>query len=590
MTGGPSVCYLREIQTLFETGTAGGLSDRQLLERFVSGRDAAAEAAFEVLVMRHGPMVLRVCRNVLTDPTDAEDAFQATFLVLVRRCRSIRRLESLGSWLYGVALRVAAAARRDVARRRAAERRGGLRIMAAIDPVSRGELDPGEFGPAIQQEVQRLPEKYRAVVVLCYWQGLNQEQAAARLGCPLGTVRSRLARARDLLHRRLKSRGLAPLAGIVLAALDRGSSSAAVSAEASRLSPVPFQLAQSTIRAAGRVAAGRATEQVASTVVATLVQRVLWSLAMIKINGLLLGVVVLGLVGYGAEVAIGKAKGARPIPAPAPRSAGRPAANDRVVDDQAKTGDEAQTAGGNARGPGDSKVFSKVYSSAPGTIISIRRSHSNVKKGEVICELDSTPLQDQLVNQQIKMLSAKANYENATLMRENAEIAVVEYQDGVFKMQEREAAGDIKIAEAELALAQDALKADKATAEKAPDAVGSLEIKRAELAVLRAGIGLEKAQTRHKLLRDFSGPANTKKLKADVQKTHSDELAKKAILDLETEKARKLERMIIACKILAPRDGRLEYSFEGIGEQMVVQERQLLFTIISPSLPPPKAR
>ena len=137
MAGGPSVAVLRDIQTLFDTGTASGLSDRQLLERFVSGRDASAEAAFEVLVQRHGPMVLRVCHNVLGDATDAQDAFQATFLVLVRRSGSIRRLESLGSWLYGVACRVAARARVEAARRRAAERRGALRVVQAVDPSDR---------------------------------------------------------------------------------------------------------------------------------------------------------------------------------------------------------------------------------------------------------------------------------------------------------------------------------------------------------------------------------------------------------------------------------------------------------------------
>ena len=115
MAGGPSVAVLRDIQTLFDTGTVSGLSDRQLLERFESGRDASAEAAFEVLVQRHGPMVLRVCQNVLGDATDAQDAFQATFLVLVKRAGSIRRLESLGSWLYGVACRVAARARVEAA-------------------------------------------------------------------------------------------------------------------------------------------------------------------------------------------------------------------------------------------------------------------------------------------------------------------------------------------------------------------------------------------------------------------------------------------------------------------------------------------
>ena len=126
MAGGSSVALLRDIQTLFDTGTASGLTDRQLLDRFASRRDAAAEAAFEVLVLRHGPMVLRVCHNVLRDPNDAHDAFQATFLVLVRRSGSIRKLDSVGGWLYGVACRVAARARVDAARRRSAEATRGL--------------------------------------------------------------------------------------------------------------------------------------------------------------------------------------------------------------------------------------------------------------------------------------------------------------------------------------------------------------------------------------------------------------------------------------------------------------------------------
>ena len=143
MAGGPSFSTLRDIQTLFDTGTAAGLSDGQLLERFQSRRDATAEAAFEVLVLRHGPMVLRVCRNVLHDPNDAQDAFQATFLVLVRHCGSVRKRDSIGSWLYGVASRVAARARVEAARRRSAERRGGLRVVTAVDSRRRGRSGSG---------------------------------------------------------------------------------------------------------------------------------------------------------------------------------------------------------------------------------------------------------------------------------------------------------------------------------------------------------------------------------------------------------------------------------------------------------------
>ncbi len=297
MAGSPSVAVLRDIQTLFDTGTASGLSDRQLLERFVTGRNASAEAAFEALVQRHGPMVLRVCHNVLGDATDAQDAFQATFLVLVRRSGSIRRLESLGSWLFGVACRVAARARVEAARRRAAERRGALRVVQAVDASEAGDHDRAEFGPVIQEEVRRLPEKYRAVVALCYWQGLTQEQAATQLGCPLGTVRSRLARARGQLHKRLTRRGLAPVAGVLSAAFDSRS------AEAARLALVPNSLINSTVKASAQLIAGRAMTDVASTSVAVLTRNVLRSMLMMKLKTAVAVLVLIGLGAYGASLA-----------------------------------------------------------------------------------------------------------------------------------------------------------------------------------------------------------------------------------------------------------------------------------------------
>jgi polysaccharide biosynthesis/export protein len=308
MAGVPSVAVLRDIQTLFDTGTASGLSDRQLLERFVSGRDEPAEAAFQVLVQRHGPMVLRVCHNVLRDSTDAQDAFQATFLILVKRNGSIRRLESVGSWLYGVACRVAARARVEAARRRAAERRGALRVVQAVDPSDGAEHNRAEFGPMIQEEVRRLPEKYRAVVTLCYWQGLTQEQAAVQLGCPLGTVRSRLARARGKLHTRLTRRGLAPLAGVVAAALGSRAAGAA------RLGMVPNNLVNSTMKASAQVAAGRAMNDVASTSVAVLIQHVVRSMFMMKIKMVAVTLLLAGLGAYGAILAAPQADSGKAAP------------------------------------------------------------------------------------------------------------------------------------------------------------------------------------------------------------------------------------------------------------------------------------
>jgi RNA polymerase sigma factor (sigma-70 family) len=300
LSAGSSIAVLRDIQTLFDSGTASGLSDRQLLERFQSGRDASAESAFEVLVLRHGPMVLQVCHNALGNATDAQDAFQATFLVLVRRFGSIRRLDSVGGWLYGVACRVAARARVEAARRRAAERRGALRLVEAVDSDSITDPTRAESSLALQAEVQRLPEKYRSVVVLCYWQGLTQEQAAAQLGCPLGTVRSRLARARDILRQRLVRRGLAPLAAAVAAAL--GDSSASAAGLGLRLALLSGELAHSTAVAATKVAAGEAVANVASGLVSSLVHHVLWSLTMIKACRLVVTCLFVGVGLVGASV------------------------------------------------------------------------------------------------------------------------------------------------------------------------------------------------------------------------------------------------------------------------------------------------
>ena len=150
-----------------------------------------------------------------------------------------------------------------------------------------------DFGPVVQEEVRRLPEKYRAVVVLCYWQSLTHEQAAAQLGCPLGTVHSRLRRARTLLNRRLTRRGLVPLAAVVSTVL------AGSPASASALAEVPEALVRETIRAAAAAASGQALSYVVSGTTASLVQRVLWSMAMIKIKTAFVGMALVGFVGLG---------------------------------------------------------------------------------------------------------------------------------------------------------------------------------------------------------------------------------------------------------------------------------------------------
>jgi RNA polymerase sigma factor (sigma-70 family) len=199
---------LTGLNALTQVGVAGNLPDGELLDRFLAGGGKGAEGAFEALVARHGPMVLDVCSNVLRDPHDAQDAFQAAFLVLASRAGSIRRREAVGGWLLGVARRVALQSRTDLARRRAYEGRAA-EMRAELQP------DRAESWPELHEEIGRLPERFREPVVLCYLEGLSTDAAAARLGCPKGTVLSRLSRARERLHGRLIRRGLAPSTGLL---------------------------------------------------------------------------------------------------------------------------------------------------------------------------------------------------------------------------------------------------------------------------------------------------------------------------------------------------------------------------------------
>jgi RNA polymerase sigma factor (sigma-70 family) len=228
----------RSLEPLVPAWYGDEVSDVVLLDRFVEQWD---QAAFRDLVRRHGPMVLGVCRRILRDPHAAEDAFQATFLLLVRKASSIRKRESVGPWLHGVAQRVALEARGVAARRE---------LPAPVHPEVSGvdnhdDLERDELHAALQEELGRLPEKYRAPLVLCYIEGLPHESVARQLGWPLGTVRVRIARGRDLLGARLIRRGLTPAAVLVVLSLLPTTAAA-----------VPLRLVEATVRAAARVVAG----------------------------------------------------------------------------------------------------------------------------------------------------------------------------------------------------------------------------------------------------------------------------------------------------------------------------------------------
>jgi uncharacterized protein (TIGR02246 family) len=209
-----------------------------LLECFIARRD---ESAFEALLRRHGPMVLGVCRRVLANEADAEDAFQATFLVLLRKADSIKPRAMVGNWLYGVAHRTALKAREANARRRARERE------VALPGAEASAGDRHHLQALLDRELRGLPEEYRAAIVLCDLEGRTRKEAARQLGWPEGTVASRVSRARALLARRLARHGLVLSAGALAAALAEGAVPAQV--------PAPLVLATLRAGTAARVAA-----------------------------------------------------------------------------------------------------------------------------------------------------------------------------------------------------------------------------------------------------------------------------------------------------------------------------------------------
>jgi RNA polymerase sigma factor (sigma-70 family) len=226
------------------------LPDALLLQRFLSQRD---EAAFRELVRRHGALVLGVCERVLHNPHDAQDAFQATFLVLARRASAIRKGESLGSWLYGVAYRIAKKALAEEATRRKHETRSAAMAHAKIE----AEADWGEVRQVLDDELSSLPEKYRSALLLCYLENKTQEEAARQLGWAPGVLRGRLDRGRERLRKRLLRRGLAISSALLATVLVRHASAAPVSAltEAAIRGAVGFSLGGGTGVISERVAA-----------------------------------------------------------------------------------------------------------------------------------------------------------------------------------------------------------------------------------------------------------------------------------------------------------------------------------------------
>jgi RNA polymerase sigma factor (sigma-70 family) len=221
---------------------ADRFSDEILLERFLNAQEPESQEAFGALVERHGPMVLGICRHILCQQQDAEDAFQATFLVLAQKGASIRNRRVLAGWLHEVAHRIAVKARTRLVRRRSLERQSLAMSPPALQPNDQDQTAAwNELRPVLHAEVDRLPERYRIPVILSYLEGKTNEEVAALLRWPVGTVKGRLSRARDLLRSRLMRRGLTLSAAFLMTALSQGTVFAEV---------VPGELITRTVRLA----------------------------------------------------------------------------------------------------------------------------------------------------------------------------------------------------------------------------------------------------------------------------------------------------------------------------------------------------
>ncbi|QEH32587.1 ECF RNA polymerase sigma factor SigE [Aquisphaera giovannonii] len=357
----------RDLEALFATGASGGLPDRHLLAQFAATRD---ESAFGAIVVRHGPMVWGVCRRILRDPHDAEDAFQATFLVLARKAGSIARRERLAGWLYAVAHKTAVRARAMASRRRARERP----VAEMPEPEAARDRDRDDLLAILDEELGRLPERFRMPVVLCDLEGRTQKDAASQLGCPPGTVSSRLSRGRAMLASRLTRRGVTLSAASLAASLVREAESASL----------PAGLIGATAWAASLFAAGGA----AGTVPAGVLNLAGEVLRMMVLSRLKIAVPVLlalagaGLIWNGIAGAGPQAQAPRPAqPPPAKATAPAPPKWAHMTSD---TGFESWVRLEDGRNLWKSDEYAGVHDPASGTELFYQRGEPIVRRPEPV--------------------------------------------------------------------------------------------------------------------------------------------------------------------------------------------------------------
>lgn len=543
---------LGHLHTLFNVGTIRELTDGQLLERFATGPREAAELAFAALVERHGSMVLRVCRSVLADEHDAHDAFQATFLVLAQRVSTLWVRDSLGPWLHQVSYRTACQARSAAARRRRHERRAA-ECAARVRPAADAELER-----LLHEEIERLPECFRAAIVLCDLGGRTHEQAARHLGLPVGTVKSRLARGRARLRAQLTRRGIGPDASVMGVAIGRHLPKV----------DVPPPLSESATRMVIQTTLSRALVSGSAAALAARMIR-----AMSVLHALKLALVVLLVAGLTASA-----------PLLAQKTEHKPRAQTAATPPN-KEADKTETVeakpghlGAVARGRGTvqwSKVVEGIAQvEGQSTIIALLPGGTTVRKGQVVCELDSATLKGQLLEQEIASLGADTDHRRATLARERAEAALNEYTEHAYKEQQALLQTELDSAQEELHDADDRVERsrrarqrldkvlDQHNAAQTPaDILASLDLDdRVDAAVAarrRAERALKEVQARKLTLEQSTRTRTTKALSARVEEARADEQARAKRSEMEKAREKTLRVGIEHCTIHAPIDGRL---------------------------------
>ena len=550
MAIGMNGAVLGQLRTLFNVGTVRDLTDGQLLERFATDRGDSAEQAFAVLVDRHGPMVLRVCRSVLNNPHDTQDAFQATFLVLVRKARGLWVRDSLGPWLHQVAYRTASCARSAAARRRRHERRAAI----SIDAARAESLD--ELEGVLHEEINRLPERYRAPVVVCDLEGRTHDQAARHLGWPVGTVKSRLSRGRERLRDRLLRRGLTPDAGLIASALSFDGSVASISTA----------LVDSTAGAATRFLTVRSIVRAPAVSLAQGVIRSMTITRWLKAASVLLvaGATVAGLdvlAGRSPEGPQARAEGNRKAAQAEPLTVFDVKPGELIVNIVEKGSVEPSRA---------SDFYCRVDGNS--TIVRLLPEGERVKQGQLVCELDASALKSQLITRTNSKERAEGAYQTAKLVREVAEIAVKEYEQAISRQELDALMEEIATAQAAIRRAKnrmerarlarkwldDALAAAKG-ARTTVDIAAELDVgdrlESAEQTLESEQKSLRRAMARHELLEKYTREKKIKELTVDVERKRADELLKQYAWNVEKRNETALLKKIENCSIYAPFDG-----------------------------------